>query len=119
MMAKKMINKGLKRIDKSFKIFSSLFFTGSEMTSFENRKIVIADKTVIDKNPNFQNSENWLEISHPKPIFTTKIPIMKEASTLFMVFANAFSSEILFLIIPKTQIFPMAKHVPMIANHNL
>ncbi|WP_346985238.1 hypothetical protein [Chryseobacterium sp. POE27] len=85
----------------------------------KTKKIVIADNTEIDKNPNFQNSENWLDISHPKPVFTTKIPIMKDASTLFIVFASTFSSEILFLIMPKTQIFPTAKHVPIIANHSL
>ena len=94
-------------------------FSGSETGSFENKKIVIADNTEMDKNPNFQNSENWLEMTHPNPILTTKIPIMKEASTLFMVLAKDFSSEILFLMIPKTQIFPIAKHAPMMANHTL
>lgn len=103
----------------SLKIFSLFIFSGSETGSFENKKIVIADNTEIDRNPNFQNSENRLEIIHPKPIFTTKTPIMKDASTLFMVFAKDFSSEILFRIIPNTQIFPIAKQAPIMANHNL
>ena len=114
-----MINNGLKRDERSFMIVAFLILSGSEMGSFKNRKIVMAHSRETDKNPNFQNSEYSLEMSHPKPVFTTKIPIMKDASTLFIVFARAFSSEILFLIIPKTHILPIAKHVPMIANHNL
>ncbi len=39
--------------------------------------------------------------------------------TLFMVFASDFSSGILFRIIPKTQIFTIAKQAPIMANHNL
>jgi hypothetical protein len=42
----------------SLKIFSFFIFSGSETGSFENKKMVIADKTEIDRNPNFQNSEN-------------------------------------------------------------
>lgn len=110
---------GVVNPESSEKIF--LFSKGwaSDIFALERRKIVIADKTAISKKPNFQNSEYGLEISHPKPVFTTKIPIIKEASTLFIVFANDFSSEILFLMIPKTQIFPMAKQAPIMANHSL
>ena len=89
------------------------------MVIFDNMKIASAHKKAISKKQNFQYSEYSLETTHPKQVLTTKIPIMKEASTLFMVFANDFSSEILFLIIPKTQIFPIAKQAPMMANHNL
>jgi len=91
----------------------------SEIVIFDNRNIVNADKKAINKKQNFQYSEYSLDTTHPKQVFTTKIPIIKEASTLFIVFASDFSSEILFLIIPKTQILPIAKHAPMMANHNL
>jgi hypothetical protein len=64
-----MMIKGLIISATSLKIFSLFIFSGSEIGSFENKKMVIADKTEIDRNPNFQNSENWLEIIHPKPIY--------------------------------------------------
>ncbi|GEJ43738.1 hypothetical protein CRS_03460 [Chryseobacterium sp. ON_d1] len=97
------------------------FFCGfdSEIAIFERRNIVTADKKAISKKQNFQYSEYSLDTTQPKQVLITKIPIIKEASTLFIVFASDFSSEILFLIIPKTQILPIAKQAPMIANHNL
>ncbi|GAA5088796.1 hypothetical protein GCM10023210_12790 [Chryseobacterium ginsengisoli] len=58
MTAKNVIRRGLIKFERSLIIFSFSVLIGSEIGSLENKKIVIADKTEIDRNPNFQNSEN-------------------------------------------------------------
>ena len=66
------------------------FLSVSIICAFENKNIVKNEIREIRKKPNFQYSEYWLAIKDPKTTFTTNIPTIKAASTLFIVLARDF-----------------------------